>query len=295
MRNKSMYPELLSIGPITISSFGAMIVIAFLTVNYLLKKEFIKYGYNPEYADDMVFRAAFGGILGAKIYFLIENYDIAAENISGISKIFYGIITLDSSLISLGIQLFGSGLVFLGGFLGALLFVTLYIKKKSLIWLIMADVIAPFIALGHGIGRIGCLLVGDDYGIPTSLPWGISFPNGSPPSTAYNISQTGYIIPQDVSPTQVLAVHPTQIYEMVLYFLIFLFLKFLLKKNHFNGEIFINYLFLSGFARFMVEFIRLNPRYYFDLSGAQYISLLMMIVAIISHYCLRKNKMHASD
>ena len=290
-----MYPELFSIGPITISSFGVMIVIAFLSVNFLLRKEFLNHGYKTEYADDMIFRAAVGGILGAKIYFLIENYDIAIENIGGLWKIFYGILTLNSSLIASGIQLFGSGLVFLGGFIGGLLFVTYYIKKKSLSWLIMADLIAPYIALGHGIGRIGCLLVGDDYGIPTSLPWGISFPNGSPPSTAYNISQTGYIIPQDVSFTQLLAVHPTQIYEMILYFLIFYFLKFLLKKNHFNGEIFINYLFLAGFARFMVEFIRLNPRYYFDLSGAQYISLLMMIIAIICHYFSRKKQIHASD
>ena len=113
-----MYPELFSIGPITISSFGLMIVIAFLVVNYLLKKEFIKYGYNPEYADDMVFRAAFGGMLGAKIYFLIENYDIAVENIGGLWKIFYGIITLNSSLIASGIQLFGAGFVFLGGLIG---------------------------------------------------------------------------------------------------------------------------------------------------------------------------------
>ena len=79
-----MYPELFSIGPITISSFGLMIVIAFLVVNYLLRKEFLNYGYKAEYADDMVFRAALGGILGAKIYFLIENYDIAAENIGGL-------------------------------------------------------------------------------------------------------------------------------------------------------------------------------------------------------------------
>ena len=159
----------------------------------------------------------------------------------------------------------------------------------------MADLIAPFIALGHGIGRIGCFLVGDDYGIPTSLPWGILFPNGSPPSTAYNISQTGYVLPEGTLYTDVLAVHPTQIYEMILYFFIFFFLKFLLKKNHFNGEIFMNYLFLAGFARFMVEFIRLNPRYYFDLSGAQHISLLMMIIAIIYHYFSRKNQIHASD
>ena len=290
-----MYPELFSIGPITISSFGMMIVIAFLVANYLLKKEFQNYGYNPDYADDIVFRAALGGILGAKIYFLIENYDIASENIGGLWKIFYGLVTLDFSLVSSGIQLFGAGLVFLGGLLGGLLLVTHYIRKKSLEWLVVADLVAPLIALGHGIGRVGCLLVGDDYGIPTDLPWGIAFPNGAPPSTAYNISQTGYVLPEGISYSEILAVHPTQIYEMIAYVLIFFFLRFLLKKNHFNGEIFINYLFLAGLARFVVEFIRLNPRYYFDLSGAQYISILMMIISIAFHYYLRKNQPHGSD
>ncbi len=290
-----MYPELFSIGPITISSFGMMIVIAFLVANYLLKKEFQNYGYNPDYADDIVFRAALGGILGAKIYFLIENYDIASENIGGLWKIFYGLVTLDSSLVSSGIQLFGAGLVFLGGLLGGLLLVTHYIRKKSLEWLVVADLVAPLIALGHGIGRVGCLLVGDDYGIPNDLPWGIAFPNGAPPSTAYNISQTGYVLPEGISYSEILAVHPTQIYEMIAYVLIFFFLRFLLKKNHFNGEIFINYLFLAGLARFVVEFIRLNPRYYFDLSGAQYISILMMIISIAFHYYLRKNQPHGSD
>ena len=93
-----------------------------------------------------------------------------------------------------------------------------------------------------------------------------------------------------ISPSTVLAVHPTQIYEMTLYFLIFLFLKHLLTKKHIPGEIFANYLFLAGLARFVVEFIRLNPRYYFDLSGAQYISIIMMILGTVFHYLLRKNK-----
>jgi len=284
-----MYPELFSIGPITITSFGTMIVLAFLVSNYLLRKNFEEFGYEPEYADDIVFRAALGGILGAKIYFLIENYTIAADNIGGLGKIFYGLITLDFNLVSDGIQLFGAGLVFLGGLIGGLLLVTHYIYKKSLNWYVVADFTAPLIALGHGIGRIGCFLVGDDYGVPTTLPWGVSFPNGAPPSTAFNIAQTGCPIPEGAMYSDVLAVHPTQLYEMTAYFIIFYFLTSLLKKKHIRGEIFVNYLFLAGLARFVVEFIRLNPRYYFDLSGAQYISILMMLTGIIGHYLLRKN------
>ena len=102
-----MYPVLITIGSFSISSFGFMIVVAFLTTNYILKKDFIRYGYDPQFADDMVFRAAIGGILGAKIYYLIENVGNGAyDNIYGIVNIFYGIIYLDTSLISLGIQNF---------------------------------------------------------------------------------------------------------------------------------------------------------------------------------------------
>jgi len=147
-------------------------------------------------------------------------------------------------------------------------------------------------ALGHGIGRIGCLLVGDDYGTPTNLPWGISFPNGSPPSSAYYISQSGYQLPLDIMPSEILSVHPTQIYEMIAYFCIFFFLRSMSKRKHFTGEVFMNYLFLGGLSRFFVEFIRLNPKYYFDLSGAQYISLMMIFIASCYHYYQRKLKDH---
>ena len=291
-----MYPVLISIGDISISSFGFMIVVAFLSTNYILKKDFIRYGYDPNFADDIIFRAALGGILGSKIYYLIENAGNGAnENIYGLVDIFYGIINLDSSQLSLGIQNFGAGLVFLGGLIGGLLMVTLFIRKKGLDWLKMADIIAPLIALGHGIGRIGCLLVGDDYGVPTNLPWGIAFPDGAPPSTAYYIEKAGYSFPDSISPSTVCAVHPTQIYEMLLYFMIFIFLRKMLKKKHFDGEVFVNYLFLGGLSRFLVEFLRLNPKYYMNLSGAQYISIIMILISIAWHYYYRKNILHGKD
>tara|TARA_Y100001970_G_C14210827_1_gene846796 strand:+ start:1025 stop:1918 length:894 start_codon:yes stop_codon:yes gene_type:complete len=289
-----VYPVLLEIGPIQISSFGAMIVAAFLATNYFLKKKFIHYGYNPEYADDIIFRAALGGILGAKIYYLLENVGNGAyENIYGIVDIFYGIVSFNATLISEGIMAFGGGLVFLGGLIGGLILVSHYIIKKSLDWLTMADIIAPLIALGHAIGRIGCLLVGDDYGVPTNLPWGMSFPNGLPPTTfesfRLNYPDVFYsdLFQTTYSAGDVIAVHPTQIYEMVLYFFIYLFLNKMLHKKRFNGEIFMNYLFLAGFARFMVEFIRVNPKYLLDLSGAQIISIGMMILATAFHYYSR--------
>ena len=85
-----------------------------------------------------------------------------------------------------------------------MLAVTIYLRKKNEPWLMWADIVAPCLILGYAIGRIGCFLVGDDYGIPTNLPWGMSFPRGAPPTYQ--------------------EVHPTQIYEFIICLIIFFYL-----------------------------------------------------------------------
>ncbi len=272
-----MYPEIVRIGDFVISSYGLMMVLAFVAGNILLRKDLSdgRNGYSIEQgqtlADDLIFYAAFGGIAGAKIYYLIEGIPsgAAADNIRGISDIFEGIFTLSFSKISLGIQNFGAGLVFLGGFIGGVLALTLYIRKNNLNWLNTMDWLAPLLALGHGIGRIGCFLVGDDYGKPSDLPWAIAFPNGIPPT--------------DVP------VHPTQLYEMTCYFLIFAYLRYFVtnQRNRFKGQIFCEFLFLHGLSRFVIEFVRVNPKYLLGLSGAQIISAIMIITGTIMMYRLR--------
>ena len=266
-----MYPVLFTVGPFMISSFGLMMVLAFLIGNYLLKKDISESGFDPMIGEDITFRAAIGGIIGAKIYYLLENISngIAAENFNGLLDVFKGIFTFNIGLIGAGIQNFGSGLVFLGGLIGGMFAVTLYIKKQKLNGFQVTDWVAPYLVLGHGIGRVGCFLVGDCYGIPSDLPWACTFPNGLPPT--------------DIS------VHPTQLYEMSAYFIIFVYLKFIKNKKHFNGEIFFEYLFLAGIVRFLIEFIRTNPKYIIGLSGAQYISLIMIIVSIYFMWKMRKD------
>ena len=152
-----MHPILFEIGPIIISSFGVMMVTAFIFCNYLLKKDIVASGYDPMMGEDITFRAAIGGIVGAKLYYLIENIPTgqAADNMNGLVEIIAGIFTFNSDRIGDGIQNFGAGLVFLGGLMGGMLAVTLYIHKHKLKWLEIADLVAPFLALGHGIGRIG--------------------------------------------------------------------------------------------------------------------------------------------
>ena len=265
-----MYPILFQFGSFTISSFGVMMVIAFLLGNYLLRIDVVAEGYDAIIADDIIFRAAIGGILGAKFYYLIENIPTgqAADNINGLINIIAGIFTLNGERIAFGIQNFGAGLVFLGGLAGGMAAVSWYIYRKNLNWFKIADLAAPFLVLGHGIGRIGCFLVGDDYGIPTNLPWAIAFPNGLPPTN--------------------IAVHPTQLYEMSAYFIIFFYLRYRKRNQTFSGEIIFEYLFLGGLSRFMVEFIRTNTKYIFGLSGAQYLSILMMAIGAYQLWKMRR-------
>ena len=265
-----MYPILFQFGSFPISSFGVMMVIAFLLGNYLLRIDVVAEGYDAIIADDIIFRAAIGGILGAKFYYLIENIPTgqAADNINGLINIIAGIFTLNGERIAFGIQNFGAGLVFLGGLVGGMAAVSWYIYRKNLNWFKIADLAAPFLVLGHGIGRIGCFLVGDDYGIPTNLPWAIAFPNGLPPTN--------------------IAVHPTQLYEMSAYFIIFFYLRYRKRNQTFSGEIIFEYLFLGGLSRFMVEFIRTNTKYIFGFSGAQYLSILMMSIGAYQLWKMRR-------
>lgn len=289
-----MYPEILRIGDFVISSYGLMMVIAFLTGNYLLRKDMMKIGKNPEIADELTFQAALGGIIGAKLYYIIENIPNgrALENISGLLDIFMGLITFNMSLVGSGIQNFGSGMVFLGGLIGGTVSVFMYSRKHNLTFFNVADWTSPYVILGHGIGRIGCFLVGDDYGRPTDLPWGIKFANGLPISNAGNLRYMGVDIDNSVPFNQVIACHPTQLYEMLAYFMIYLYLILFAKKyQKYSGQIFYEYLFLAGFVRFLVEFIRLNPSYIFGLSGAQLISVIMMSVGtVLMYYNNKKNK-----
>ena len=150
------------------------------------------------------------------------------------------------------------------------------IKKNNLPWPKFVDTAAPLVILGYAVGRVGCFLVGDDYGIPTHLPWGIAFPDGLPPST-YNIFQTYYpwISLEGFDPG-VLKVHPTQLYESILGFGIFYYLYQKRTKVKVAGSLFFTYLVLGGIERFFIEFLRLNQKYLFGLSGAQLIALIMI-------------------
>jgi phosphatidylglycerol---prolipoprotein diacylglyceryl transferase len=164
----------------------------------------------------------------------------------------------------------------IGGFLALLLLA----RRFRMSPLLLLDAASPAAAMGYGIGRIGCLISGDgDYGIPTSLPWGMSFPNGIVPTTE--------------------KVHPTPIYEFLVAALIFWILwKFgarALKAHAPNGIVFAAYLVLTGLARLLVEFIRINPRSFYGLTNAQAASIVSVLAGVILFlYCRRAGPRHAA-
>ena len=255
-----MFPVIFEIGPIKIYSFGLMLVTAFYTCYFLLYLEMKRLKYDTEIASDIIFWAAVGGVLGAKIYYLLENLDRTLAD-------------------PVGMIFSGSGLVFLGGLVGSTLCVSIILNNRNLSWFVFADLIAPLIMIGYAIGRIGCFLVGDDYGIPSKLPWAVSFPNGLPPTTVSNFSMYYPWVDTSDFTSGMITVHPTQLYESFAGFLFFMLLWNLRNKINRPGSLFFIYLIIAGVERFFIEFIRTNEKYLFDMfSGAQIISIIMVFI-----------------
>lgn len=248
-----MYPELLKIGPITIYSYGLMLGIAFLAANLLLTAELRRRKLDAAIGTNVTMIALVAGIAGAKIFHLIENA----------GEFFRHPVEMAFS---------SGGLTWYGGFLLALLLIWVYVRRtKRLTFLQLADYTAPGMALAYGIARIGCHLAGDgDYGIPTNLPWKVSYEYGTSP-TAYTLDPaSGARIPTEW-------VHPTPVYELILAVALFTFLHLRRKRNIPAGNQFAWFLILHSLSRFLVEFIRVNPRLILGLSEAQLISIPLIL------------------
>ncbi len=287
-----MYPELFKIGPFTVYSYGLMMGIAFIVASYVLTKEFERRKMNPAIATEITLLAIIFGIAGSKALDLIENWD--------------SFITNPLSAFNPG------GLTFYGGLILAAAAIAIYIRRKKIPFLVVADATAPSLILAYGIGRIGCQLSGDgDYGIPTNLPWGVNFANGTikphyalaqyyadHPALAakdhyYQLSSQ--VIRTDNYGTvtkfdEVIRLHPAPIYEFLACLIIFFILWHFRKKDWVDGKLFMAYLMFTGVERFLIETIRLNPRLLFNMSEAQLISIPLFIIGAIGFYYLSKNK-----
>lgn len=248
-----------------VTSFGVMMFLAFVTAGVILRMEMERNGHDGEQAWDLVFMAVIGGIVGAKLYYVFLNYDrLQAEGLR--------------FLFSRG------GMVWYGGFAGATVLVLWQAKRLGLPLLKIMDFSAPALALAYAVGRVGCFLVGDDWGRPTDSWVGIAFPNGFPPTTVEAIERFGISVDPALIEKYgtVIPVHPTQLYEVGMSTLIFLFLWKIRKQDRSPGWLFTVWLALAGVERFIVEIFRAkDDRFFGALTLAQVISLGLVAFALV--------------
>ena len=251
-----MWPTLIKIGNFEITTFGLMMFVAFIVGGYITTIQFRRYGLSADDASNVLLAAAIGGIIGAKIY--------------------YAILYRDFSLL-----FSRAGLVWYGGFIGGAIAISALLVWKKIPYLTAADGIAPGGALGYGLGRIGCFLVGDDYGAPTESFVGIAFPKGSPPTTADSLRDFGAKVDPSLPGDALLRVHPTQLYEAAAAVVIFLILLAASRRPHISGRVFALFLILAGTERFLVEFVRAkDDRFLGDFTIAQLISVILIVIGV---------------
>ena len=226
------HPLSYQLGPFNFTGFGLAILLTFVIAQLISQQEMERRGHDPTVMGDLVFAAVVGGLLGAKIYYAILMHD-------------WG------SLAS------RAGFVFWGGLIGGIVATAAVMRWKKLSFARISDVAGITLAAGYAVGRTGCWAVGDDYGRPWSGFLGTKFPEGAPPSTVSNMTQIfGVKFPPGVSPTEVVAVHPTQLYEVTLGFVMFLILWRYRDHKHAEGWLFGLYCVLAGVERFIIEFVR---------------------------------------
>lgn len=249
-----MHPRLLTTPFFTLHTFGVLLVFALLASMWWLMRAARRDGLNPDSVMSLGLWAIVGGIVGAKLLLVLRTLpEYLAQ---------------PSQLWSLSfIEAAGD---FYGGFLGALLAVAIYFWRhpELRVWR-TADLCGPAIALGQALGRIGCFMAGDDYGKPTHLPWAVTFTDPD----AARIGGAPLGVP----------LHPVQLYESFVCFLLFLFLAWLQRRKRFDGEVILSYALLYAVARFVLEYFRGDADRGFIFNGlfstSQFIGILVFIVA----------------
>ncbi len=243
-----MYPEI-NIGPLTLQTFGLMFALAFLAAGALIARRLGEIGRRPDWAYEMGFAALAGGIVGSRVYFIVQNYDSVKDDLLG-------------NLFS------GAGLVWYGGAIGGALAVLLWARFRGFLGLALLDLAAPALALGYAIGRCGCQLSGDgDYGKPWHGPWAMSYPDGTVPTEE--------------------TVHPTPVYETLAMGL-GAWLLWQLRDRLRTGVLFAVYLVYAGAERFLIEFLRRNDVVAAGLTAPQLESLAMMFAGVVWIYAVKR-------
>lgn len=229
-----MYRVLLRIGNFTLYSYGVMLLIAYLLGVWIGTLEGKRRGIDPRKIEGLALWIILGGVIGARIWYVLEHLSEYSRNPFEIFMIWRG------------------GLVFYGGFIGGFIGGILYLKISNLVFYEIADVSAPALALAFAIGRIGCFLNGCCYGKITNSWIGIRFPSRDLPPVYCDHLRNGYIEPGSLSSLPVI---PTQLISSLDCFVIFLILWFLRKKME-KGSLFFLFLILYGIHRFIIDFFR---------------------------------------
>jgi phosphatidylglycerol:prolipoprotein diacylglycerol transferase len=234
-----MYPVLFRIGSFDITSFGAMVALGAALGILLLRREMIRAGLDGAKGVDAALVGVLGGLAGAKLLYVAEHW---AEPLS-------------ETLLSRG------GMSWFGGFSGGMLAGLAMVAWQRLPLTTVLAAAAPALSLGQAVGRIGCFLVGDDYGRPTTAPWGIAFPEGLPPTTD--------------------RVHPTQLYEAFALFALTGVLLWLRRRGTRDRMVFGAYLMAAGSLRFLIELVRVNVVVAMGLTTAQLFSVGLAVAGAV--------------
>jgi phosphatidylglycerol:prolipoprotein diacylglycerol transferase len=219
-----------------------MLATAFIVATWLAEREFRRKGLGKNVGWDTAVLALVAGLIGARVNYILENPQTSRQ--------------LLKTLVG------GAGLTWYGGFVLGLLVVLVFWRARKVRILPGLDAVAPTLALGYAIARIGCQLSGDgDYGKPSNLPWAMAYPLGLVPTTV--------------------RVHPAPIYEMLLMLGVFALLWNLRRRKLTPGSIFWVYLIGHGLERFLIEFLRRNPTVFLGLTEAQLVSSIMIVVGLV--------------
>lgn len=245
-------------GPLQITGFGLAMLLAFVIGQMAASEELDRRGWSSEIMGDITVAAVIGGLLGAKLY--------------------YAALTGDPSAI-----FSRAGFVFWGGLIGGILGSVIVVLMKKDSFAKISDAAAPGLAAAYAVGRTGCWAVGDDYGRPWNSPFAVAFPDGAPPSTVANLTQQfGLKEYADLPMNQVLAVHPTQLYEVAMGLLMFWIIWRVRDHKHAMGWLFGLYCVLQGVERFIVEFFRAkDDRFFGVLTMAQVIAIGFVVAGVV--------------
>jgi len=255
-----MHPKLLELGPLTFHTYGLFLAIAFIAGIWITSRNARKEGIDADSVWNMGLVILCATLVGSKLLLLITDFSYYAANPREIFSL--------STLRSMG--------VYYGGMLLALGAAAWYVRKRRLSWK-LSDCVAPGIALGQAIGRLGCLMAGCCYGAPTNVPWAIRFRD------IYAAENMG-------TPLNI-PLHPTQIYESLGTFLLFIFLTWRLTRRHVTGQVLLEYIGLYAVLRFVIEFFRADDRgdvFNGLLSTSQFIAVITFAAAVVIYFYLRR-------